>query len=137
MRRWVVRLVLAGSIGVLPTAAAACTPPSLGPGTETLQAATAALAFRPEPRPIRLGEPFAIELAVCMRGSATLERITVDATMPEHRHGMNYAPTVVSRGAGRWRAEGLMLHMPGRWQLAFEVRAGGAVTLLTTDVVLP
>ena len=32
----------------------------------------------------------------------------VDATMPEHKHGMNYAPTIASRGDGRYRAEGMV-----------------------------
>jgi cytochrome c peroxidase len=43
--------------------------------------------------------------------------------MPEHRHGMNYAPEVKPLGPGRWRAEGLMFHMPGKWEFVFEVRA--------------
>ena len=46
--------------------------------------------------------------------------------MPEHRHGMNYAPTLKPLGPGRWRAEGLMFHMPGKWEFVFEVRAAGA-----------
>src|SRR6185503_7666327 len=28
-------------------------------------------------------------------------------------------------GPGRWRAEGLMFHMPGKWEFVFEVRAAG------------
>jgi hypothetical protein len=50
---------------------------------------------------------------------------------------MNYKPTVVARGAGRYRAEGLLLHMGGRWEFAFDVvtrdgtseRVTSAVTL--------
>ena len=45
--------------------------------------------------------------------------------MPEHKHGMNYAPEVKQLGPGRWRAEGLMFHMPGKWEFVFEVRAAG------------
>jgi cytochrome c peroxidase len=39
--------------------------------------------------------------------------------MPAHRHGMNYVPTVKRLRPGRWRAAGLMLHMPGEWELVF------------------
>ena len=52
---------------------------------------------------------------------------------------MNYKTTVTSNGAGKYRAEGLMFHMPGRWEYIFEVRAGGAtgtIERLTTSVVL-
>ena len=36
---------------------------------------------------------------------------------------MNYRPTVTATGEGRYRADGLMLHMAGKWELVFEVRA--------------
>ncbi len=38
---------------------------------------------------------------------------------------MYYAPEVTPLGPGRWRAEGLMFHMPGKWEFVFEVRAAG------------
>jgi hypothetical protein len=41
--------------------------------------------------------------------------------MPEHRHGMNYKPGIRPVGAGRFRAEGLMFHMPGRWEFVFDL----------------
>ncbi|HKU46837.1 MAG TPA: cytochrome c peroxidase, partial [Burkholderiales bacterium] len=34
-------------------------------------------------------------------------------------------PEVKVLGPGRWRAEGLMFHMPGKWEFVFEVRAAG------------
>lgn len=49
--------------------------------------------------------------------------IRADATMPEHRHGMNYKPSIAVQGGGRFRSEGWMFHMPGRWEFVFE--AGG------------
>jgi hypothetical protein len=49
----------------------------------------------------------------------------VDAQMPEHRHGMNYRPTVSATGNGRYVAEGLLFHMPSRWQLRFDVERDG------------
>ena len=34
------------------------------------------------------------------------------------------APAVKALGQGLYRAEGLMFHMPGRWELVFELRDG-------------
>ena len=62
-----------------------------------------------------------MDFAVC----PAPESVRVDAWMPEHRHGMNYRPTLVAQGGGRYRAEGLMLHMAGRWELVFEMRSAG------------
>ena len=56
--------------------------------------------------------------------------------MPEHRHGMNYAPEVKATGPGRWRAEGLMFHMPGKWEFVFEVRAAGKSDRLVSAFLL-
>jgi hypothetical protein len=56
--------------------------------------------------------------------------------MPEHQHGMNYRPSLKARGGGRWRAEGLMFHMAGRWELRFDVEAGGRVERLRESVTL-
>jgi len=56
--------------------------------------------------------------------------------MPEHRHGMNYRPTVATSGEGRYRAEGLLFHMPGRWQLLFDVERGGRTERLAADILL-
>ena len=64
--------------------------------------------------------------------------LKVDAEMPAHRHGMNYRTTVQSLGGGRWRADGLMFHMPGRWRFLFELdRAGQPPLRLTQDLDLP
>jgi len=60
----------------------------------------------------------------------------VDAWMPEHRHGMNYKPSVVALGAGRYRADGLMFHMSGRWEFVFEVRTAGKIERLAHSVRL-
>jgi cytochrome c peroxidase len=62
--------------------------------------------------------------------------VKVDAHMPEHRHGMNNAPSVKAIGDARWRAEGLMFHMQGRWELVFEVRSKGATDRLAHPLQL-
>jgi hypothetical protein len=84
------------------------------------------VAYRPLPAKIEVGRHFALELAVCAKdSSASIESVHVDGFMPEHGHGMNYRATVKPLAAGRYRAEGLMFHMPGRWDFIFDVRARG------------
>ena len=52
-------------------------------------------------------------------------RLLLGEGHPAHRHGMNYRPSISALGGGRFRAEGLLFHMPGRWELVFELRADG------------
>ena len=86
--------------------------------------------YRTAPDPIPMGRHFAIDFALCPRGEAKVPgEVRVDAQMPEHRHGMNYRPSVKSLGQGLYRAEGLMFHMPGRWELVFELRDGATPPL--------
>jgi len=95
------------------------------PGLEgtRLESPRYVVAFQASPE---VGKFFAVEIAACSKpGNPIPENLKVDAHMPEHRHGMNYAPEVKPLGPGRWRAEGLMLHMPGKWELVFEIRAAG------------
>jgi cytochrome c peroxidase len=93
------------------------------------------LAYKAES--IEVAKHFALEVMVCAKpGQPPAESLKVDAQMPEHRHGMNYAPTVKALGPGRWRAEGLMLHMPGRWEFVFELRAAGSADRVTSSFPL-
>jgi hypothetical protein len=98
------------------------------------------VAFAPQPPPWGLGRHFALEFEVCPKAAAPLsplpDQVRVDARMPAHGHGMNYRPTVQALGPGRWRAEGLLLHMPGRWELSFEWRRGEQLERLTQDLQL-
>jgi cytochrome c peroxidase len=101
--------------------AQACVPPLEG---TRLESPRYALAYRASA--IEVSRHFVLEVAVCAKpGSPPPESLKVDAHMPEHRHGMNYAPEVKPLGPGRWRAEGLLMHMPGKWEFVFEVRGGG------------
>ena len=78
-----------------------------------------------------------LELAACpKRGAAAFERVKLDAHMPEHRHGMNYRVKVVPMGTGRFRSEGWMFHMPGRWQFVFEVDTATGRERILADYLL-
>jgi len=94
------------------------------------------VAFRPEPIRIEVGQPFSLLFNVCTKNDSPAELVAVDATMPDHKHGMNYRPTIVSMGDGRYRVEGLVFHMPGRWELSIDVRAGEESERLTHEIIL-
>jgi hypothetical protein len=111
----------------------ACEPPPNFEPRGRAAGADAAVVFRTVPPAIAVGTLFKVEAIVC--GGTTPPVLTrVDARMPEHRHGMNYRPTLAATSPGRYVAEGFLFHMPGRWQFVFDVEAGGRRTRLTTDV---
>lgn len=119
------------------TPALACDPPSLGASQRLAESPRYRLAWRVRPDPIVVSEPFALEMSVCAKpGAPPLDGVVVDATMPEHRHGMNYRPSVTDRAGGRLLAEGMLFHMPGKWRLIFDLRAGGASERLTQDLTI-
>ena len=57
--------------------------------------------------------------------------------MPEHKHSMNYRPTIRALGDGQWRVEGLLWHMSGRWELRLDVLVQGQPHTLRQSVTLP
>ena len=80
------------------------------------------ISYWTNPAKIAVGQPFVLELAACAkRGAPVSGRIRLDAHMPEHRHGMNYQPSLESMGGGRYRSEGWLFHMPGRWEFIFDL----------------
>ena len=112
-------------------------PLDLGHGTGTVVYSDLyMLALRPDPLRIEIGQPFALLMNVCTKGGDPAELVLVDATMPEHKHGMNYRPTVTAVGDGRFRAEGLLLHMPGLWEIRFELRRAGASEVVSERFTL-
>jgi hypothetical protein len=94
------------------------------------------VAFRPEPMRIEVGEPFSLLFNVCTKTDKPAELVAIDAQMPEHKHGMNYRPTIVSLGNGRYRVDGMVFHMPGRWELAIDVRAGEESERLSHEFIV-
>ena len=98
------------------------------------------LAFRPDPLRIEVGQPFTLLMNVCTKRGEPAELARVDSTMPEHMHGMNYAPMLKAKGDGRYQVEGLLFHMPGSWEVTFDVRpadkADGETQRLTHGFVL-
>ena len=118
-------VALALAVAIVATAAtalAACpvAPEAAKAGVTRVAAPKAIVLFQPRPGPIKVGALFSLDLSVCAT-EGEVRAIAVDATMPEHKHGMNYKPVIKPAGTGAFTATGLMFHMPGRWQFAFEV----------------
>lgn len=84
-------------------------------------ACRSAISVRPEPSPIPVSAPFSVLLTFCDLGNRLPEQVAVDATMPAHRHGMNYRPVVTKVAPGNFRIDGLLFHMPGEWEFVFDV----------------
>lgn len=100
--------------------AAAC---ELPPGMR-VEAERVAISYVTIPARIEVGKAFVLELAACPKKGASISgRVRMDAHMPEHRHGMNYRVKVVPLADGRYRSEGWLLHMPGRWEFVFDLGA--------------
>ena len=126
-RRGALRRPAAGLIGALAGlacvvhAAAACELPA----GKRLESERLALSYYTVPATIAAGEHFEVFFALCPKGGfQPARRIKLDARMPEHRHGMNYRPSIVRidpPAGGSYRSEGWMFHMPGRWEILFEV----------------
>ena len=101
-------------------AAQAC---ELPPGVR-VESAQVSISYSTHPAKIAVGQPFVLELVACTKqGAAVSGRVKLNAHMPEHRHGMNYQPSVEQVGDGRFRSEGWLFHMPGRWEFLFDVGA--------------
>jgi hypothetical protein len=92
------------------------------------------LAWATRPSPLPVGRHVELDLRIC---GAPVDSLRVDADMPAHRHGMNYAAQVKALGGGRFLAQGLLFHMPGTWRLIFDIESEGRVQRLTYSVDLP
>ena len=124
--------VAMGACLLLCAGTAAACGEALPGATRTIEGKGYVVVFKTMPDPIAVGEHFALDFAVCARAKGEAPRsVRVDASMPEHRHGMNYRPVVTARSTGAYRADGLMFHMPGRWDLVFDVVGDGGTERLT------
>ena len=96
-----------------------------------------AIAYITQPARINVGELFSLDATLCPKpGAGAVRAFKVDAGMPEHRHGMNYLPSVLRTGDNAYTANGLMFHMPGRWQFVFEVDTATGRERILTDYLL-
>ncbi|WP_298613075.1 FixH family protein [uncultured Thiothrix sp.] len=50
--------------------------------------------------------------------------LDLDASMPQHNHGMNVKPVIKNLGEGKFQVEGMLFHMSGAWTLSFTITKG-------------
>ena len=125
---------LAAAFSVASAAAENCAaPPGFAPAAR-IESRDTVLIYRTVPSRIEIGKHFAVDAVVCSKVAPIALR--VDAQMPAHRHGMNYRARVAPQGDGRYRAEGLLFHMPGKWQFVFDLERPGRTERLTADVLV-
>ena len=106
----------------MPAQAQDCGSGLNGPLRQVIDADGQRIVFATRPWPVPAGRPFALDIAVCAPmgvsadaplGAAPPRLLRLDADMPAHRHGMDYRHGITPLGGGRYRAEGLLFHMPG------------------------
>ena len=134
MARWRLRgPALAAALAFVFAAgeAAACARPQGWTGGAKIAGELWTAWWRSEPAPIPVGAHFSIRFHLC---GPPVGRVEVRGRMPDHRHGMNYRPAVTLDGVSG-TAEGLLFHMPGRWQLILDVRGAAVREKLTAQTV--
>ena len=97
--------------------------------TFTSNVGTYELAITPKPAAFPMNEPFDITVRVTAANDSSSTEddvdLTVDAAMPEHGHGMNQRPEVNRVQDDVFIVKGMLLHMPGRWEIYFDVTRNG------------
>jgi hypothetical protein len=132
---WALGVLPGGLLADTPAGGACAAPPGFAPRGR-LESGGVRVLFRTDPA-IAVGQHFTVDAVLCAPTPGTaVTGLRVDAWMPEHGHGMNYRAAVTPQGGGRYLAEGLLFHMPGRWELRFDVEIDGRVERLAAEVVL-
>jgi len=125
-------IVAAALLGVTGSPAWSCEPGLAGDDVMRIDSARYSVALRSRPARIAVSEYFALDIAACGKNGAAAPALSrLEAHMPAHRHGMNYAPRIRSTAPGRWQADGLLFHMPGLWELRLDLRAAGVTERLS------
>ncbi len=63
-------------------------------------------------------------------------KLAVEASMPEHGHGMNRTPKIARGEGGEFVVQGMLFHMTGRWELYFDITSGALSERAQVDVLL-
>lgn len=85
------------------------------------------LELRPAALPVPVNELFELEVTVTLLHELDDPNplwLGLETTMPGHGHGMNTRARVEPLGDGRFVVRGLLLHMSGQWEFAFDIAKG-------------
>ena len=101
---------------------------------------TYTVRWRSTPDLLPLAQNFALDVWVFAASAPDVPladvELDVDAGMPQHGHGLARRPRIERVEPGHWRVEGLRFHMPGRWELFFDVTRGARLERAQASVVL-
>jgi len=115
----------------------ACQVPDNWSLLETSQKESAAAIVDLQTDKISLGQPFSFKFALCDKAHSIPDRVTADAIMPAHQHGMNYTPTVAFDEASKsFEVEDFLFHMPGEWEITISSYHGETATHYTKTVTI-
>ncbi|MCH2147639.1 MAG: hypothetical protein MK073_07485 [Phycisphaerales bacterium] len=92
------------------------------------------VTFSPSPSEMPLNEVF--ELTTTIEGGGRIEALRVDAAMPEHGHGMMTDPVTTLQEDGSYKTTGMLLSMPGLWELYFDINNGHTIERAQDSLVL-
>ncbi len=134
-------------VGLAPTAKGAANtlaqfpaPQKLEEGWQSAQSNNGhyTVRWRTIPAQIPLRDPFGLQVQVHDKatGQPSEAELKVSARMPHHAHGMNVEPTVTRTGAGTWEVQNMLFHMPGYWELYFDLRDSGRMERTQGEAML-
>lgn len=83
------------------------------------------VTFSPTPEEMPLNEIF--ELRATVEGKGEIKSLRIDAAMPAHGHGMMTDPITTLQSDGSYKATGMLLSMPGHWEIYFDIDDGETV----------
>lgn len=80
--------------------------------------------YSPSSDPMPLNKLFSIDIVIKPKkqgGRVIYPNVRVGARMPTHNHGMNTQIIVRKVSEGHYRADGVLLHMPGSWRITIDL----------------
>ena len=92
------------------------------------------VTFSPSPAEMPLNEVF--ELTTTIDGGGVINSLRVDAAMPEHGHGMMTDPVTTLQEDGSYKTTGMLLSMPGLWELYFDINNGQTIERAQDSLIL-
>ena len=104
------------------------------PHTITSNAGNWKVTYSPSRENLPLNEVF--ELITHVEGEGNIVSLRVDAAMPAHGHGMMTDPVTTQQPDGSYKTTGMLLSMPGVWEIYFDIDNGGTIERAQDEVTL-
>ena len=86
------------------------------------------------PNQTPLNSSFSAIASLCNFGGVADPKFSFDATMPAHKHGMNYKPQLIELDDATIEVKNLLFHMPGIWRMELTVLTGSKPIRFTRDI---